>query len=94
MLLVVEVIKSHAFKGSLALCCIFGNCSCPSLYTALANLTSNTRINITTDVILFSIIPLADLANIKITGHNNPTVHCNNSGGLATFHNCVIQGVV
>ena len=87
---------SHAFKGSLTLCCIFGNCSCPSLYTVLANLTSNTLINITADVTLSSVIPLADLANITITGHNSPTVHCNNSGGLhfASCHNCIVQGII
>ena len=87
--------RSHAFKGLLILCCIFGNCSCPSLYTVLANLTSNTLINITTDVELSSVIPLADLANITITGHNSPTVHCNNSGGLhfVSCHNCTIQGI-
>ena len=87
--------RSHAFKGSLTLCCIFSNCSCPSLYTALANLTSNTLINITTDVELSSVIPLADLANITITGHNSPTVHCNNSGGLhfISCHNCTIRGI-
>ena len=59
---------------SSTLCCIYGNCFCPSLYTALANLTSNVLINITTDVVLFSIIPLANFANITITGHDNPTV--------------------
>ena len=74
--------RSHAFKGSLALCYIFDNCSRPSLYTALANLTSNTLINITTDMRLSSVIPFADLTNITIIGHNNPTVKYNKSGGL------------
>ena len=63
-------------------CCIYGSCTCPSLYNALVNLDSNVLINITTDVELSSIIPLVDLANITITGHNNPTVNCNDSGGL------------
>ena len=86
---------SHVFEGSLTLCCIYGNCSCPSLYTALANLTSNTLINVTTDVVLSSIIPLVDLANIKITGHNDPTVNCHNSGGLhfVSCHNCIVNGI-
>ena len=77
------------------LCCIYGNCSCPSLYNALANLTSDALINITTDVVLSSIIPLVDLANIAITGHNNPTVNCNNSGGLNFISccNCTIEGI-
>ena len=77
------------------LCCIYGNCSCPSLYNALTNLTSNVLINITTDVVLSSIIPLVDLANITITGHNNPTVNCNDSGGLhfISCNNCTIEGI-
>ena len=86
---------SHVFEDLLTLCCIYGNCSCPSLYTALANLSNNVVINITADVTLFSIIPLVALANITITGHNNPTVKCNNSGGLhfMSCHNCVIEGI-
>ena len=92
-----RVSGSRVFKVSLTLtlCCTFGNCSCPSLYTALANLTSNVLINITTDVTLFSIISLADLANITIAGHNNPTVNCNSSGGLhfISCHNCIIEGI-
>ena len=78
----------------LVTCCIHGKCSCPSLYNALANLTSNVLINITTDVTLFSIISLVDLANITITGHNNPTVNCNSSGRLEfiSCHDCLIEG--
>ena len=83
---------SYVFDNS---CCIYGNCSCPSLYNALTNLTSNVLINITTDVVLSSIIPLVDLANIAITGHNNPTVNCNDSGGLNFISccNCTIEGI-
>ena len=83
---------SYVFDNS---CCIYGNCSCPSLYNALANLTSDALINITTDVVLSSIVPLVDLANITITGHNNPTVNCNNSGGLNFISccNCTIEGI-
>ena len=83
---------SHVFDNS---CCIYDNCSCPSLYNALANLTSDALINITTDVVLSSIIPLVDLANIVITGHNNPTVNCNDSGGLNFISccNCTIEGI-
>ena len=86
---------SQIFEGSLILCCYFGNCSCPSLYTALANLTSNVLINITTDVTLSLIISLHNLANITITGHNNPTVNCNGSGGLhfISCHNCIIEAI-
>ena len=83
---------SYAFDNS---CCIYDNCSCPSLYNALANLTSDALINITTDVVLSSIIPLVDLANIAITGHNNPTVNCSDSGGLNFISccNCTIEGI-
>ena len=78
------------------LCCIYGNCTCPSLYNALVNLSSNVLINITTDVKLSSIIPLVDLANITITGHNNPTVNCNDFGGLhfISCYNCTIEGII
>ena len=77
------------------LCCVTGNCSCSSLYSALANLTSNVLINITTDVELFSIIPIVNLSNIMITGQNYPTVNCNNSGGLhfLSCYNCTIEGI-
>ena len=87
--------KSQVFEISLISCCIFGNCSCPSLYAALTNLTSNVLINITTNVQLPSVIPLVDLANITITGHNNPTVNCNSSGGLhiISCRNCIIEGI-
>ena len=83
---------SYVFHNS---CCIYGNCSCPSLYIALTNLTSNVLINITTDVVLSSIVPLVDLANIIITGHNNPTVNCNDSGGLhfISCNNSTIEGI-
>ena len=82
----------YVFENS---CCIHGNCCCPSLYAALINLTSNVLINITTDVVLSSIIPLVDLANITITGHNNPTVSCNKTGGLhfMSCSNCTIEGI-
>ena len=76
-------------------CCAYENCSCPSLYSALDNLTSNVLINITTDVELPSIIPIIGISNITITGHNNPTVYCNNSGGLnfTSCYNCTIEGI-
>ena len=85
----------HVYEALLTSCCIHGNCSFLSLHNALANLTSNTLINVATDVGLPSIIPLVDLANITITGHNNPTVNCNNSGGLhfVSCHNCSIKGI-
>ena len=76
-------------------CCVYGNCTCNSLDHALANLTSNVVINITTDMMLSSLIKLSDLQNVSITGHNNPTVNCKYVGGIhLTFcYNCVIQGI-
>ena len=56
------------------MCCVYGNCSCHSLDQALANLTSNILINITTDVTLSSLIKISGLVNIAIIGQNNPTV--------------------
>ena len=76
-------------------CCVYGNCSCTSLDHALAHLTNNVMINITTDVMLSSLIEVTGLQNVSIVGYNNPTVNCNNFGGLQfTFcHNCIIQGI-
>ena len=77
------------------ICCVYGNCSCSSLDHALANLTSNVLINITTDVTLSSFVTVSDLENVSIVGHNNPTVNCRNVGGIhLTFcNNCIIQGI-
>ena len=74
-------------------CCEYENCSCYSLDYALANLTSNVLINITTDVTLSSLTKPSNLENVSIVGHNNPTVNCTNVGGIHfTFcHNCIIQ---
>ena len=76
-------------------CCVYGNCSCNSLDHALANLTSNVLINITTDVTLSSLIKVSSLANVSIIGHNIPTVNCRNIGGMyfAFCHNCIFQGI-
>ena len=76
-------------------CCVYGNCSCSSLDHALANLTSNVLINITTDVTLSSLVRVSDLENVSIIGHNNPTVNCRSDGGInITFcNNCIIQGI-
>ena len=77
------------------ICCVYGNCSCSSLDHALANLTSNVLINITTDVTLSSLVRVSDLENVSIIGHNNPTVNCRSVGGIHfTFcNNCIIQGI-
>ena len=81
--------------NSRGICCVYGNCSCNSLDHALANLTSNVLINITTDVTLTSIVRALNLENISIIGHNDPTVNCKHVGGIHfTFcHNCIIQGI-
>ena len=46
------------------MCCLYGNCSCSSLDHALANLTSNVVINITTDAMLSLLIRVSDIENI------------------------------
>ena len=77
------------------ICCVYGNCSCSSLDHALANLTSNVLINITTYVTLSSLVRVSDLENVSIIGHNNPTVNCTIFGGIHfTFcSNCIFQGI-
>ena len=75
-------------------CCVYGNCSCNSLHFALAHLTSNALINITTDVMLSSLIKIFHLENVSVIGHNNPNVNCLSGGIHFIFcHNCVIQGI-
>ena len=77
------------------MCCVYGNCSCNSLDHALANLTSNVLINITTDVTFSSPISASNLVNVSIIGHNNPTVNCKRAGGIYFnfCHNCIIQDI-
>ena len=76
-------------------CCVYGNCSCNSLDSALANLTSNVLINITTDVTLSSLIEVSCIENVTIIGHNKPTVECIYAGGLHInfCHNCIVEGI-
>ena len=77
------------------LCCVYENCSCYSFDHALAYLTSNVLVNITTDVTLTSVIHVSNLVNVSIIGHNNPTVNCRGAGGIhfTSCHNCIIQGI-
>ena len=86
---------TRAMRSGRNSCCTYGNCSCQSFYCALTNITSNVLINMTTDVELSSIIQRVNLANVTITGYNNPTVNCNNSGGLhfISCSNCTIEGI-
>ena len=78
------------------MCCVHGNCSCNSLDQALANLTSNVLINITSDMTLLSLVSVSHLENTTIIGHSNPIVNCRSVGGIhLTFcRNCIIQGIV
>ena len=89
-----DFITSSEDDNSLT-CCVYGNCSCSSLDHALANLTSNVLINITTDVTLSSLVTVSGLENVSIIGHNNPTVNCESVGGInITFcNNCIVQGI-
>ena len=78
-------------------CCEYGKCSCNSLDQALANLTNNTMIYITTDVVLSSLVTASHLANVSIIGYSSPTVNCGGAGGgihLTFCHNCTIQGII
>ena len=83
------------FKGD-ASCCVYGNCPCGSLDQALANLTNNILINITTDVTLSSFIKVSGIENITIIGHNKPTVNYTYFGGGMHFtfcHSLIIQAI-
>ena len=77
------------------ICCVYGNCSCSSLNQALANLTSNVLINITTNVTLSSLVIIPDIVNVTVIGHNNPTVNCKDFGRVhfTSCDNCAIQGI-
>ena len=61
----------------------------------LVNLTSNSQMNITTDVMLLSFVSLVGLEDIVIIGYDNPTIKCNNAGGiyLESCNNCTIIGI-
>ena len=69
----------------------FENC----FHDELADLTSNSQINIMASVMLPSFISLKGLENVAIIGYDNPTINCNNSGGIyfEQCHNCTIIGI-
>ena len=75
---------------------IYATYSDGSFYHELATLTSNGVIKVTIDVMLLSAIQLVGLANITITGHDSPTVNCDNAGGLYfdNCHNCTLIGII
>ena len=91
---IIHVSKLTSGDGN-GTCCVYGNCSCISLDHALANLTSNVLINITTDMTLSSLVRVSDIENVSIIGHNNPTVNCTVFGGihLSFCYNCIFQGI-
>ena len=66
-----------------------------SFYHELANLTSNGLVSIMNDVMLLSVVPLVGLKNVTIAGHDNPTVNCNDAGGIRLDDccNCTIMGI-
>ena len=74
---------------------VLTNYSDHSFYHELTTLTSNGVIKITIDVMLLSVIQLVGLENISITGHNSPTVNCDNAGGIHfdNCHNCTVLGI-
>ena len=90
-----EDLSTSGDGDSNLMCCVYGNCSCNSLDHALANLASNVLINITTDVMLTTLINASNLENVSIIGHNNPTVYCKRAGGIHFnfCHNCIIQDI-
>ena len=92
--LVSNIFPNNKSDGNFT-CCAYGNCSCNSLDIALASLTGNVIINITTDVTLFSLISISDLKNVSIIGYNNPTVKCRNIGGIhfTYCHNCIFEDI-
>ena len=75
---------------------LYGNFSCYTFADLLVNLTDNTTIYITTDMVLSSVTQLTHLKNIAIIGYNNPTVQCGYSGGLhfVSCHNVTIEGII
>ena len=68
-----------------------------SIVDVLNNVTtSNTIINISTDVVLSSNVTLEGLNNITIIGQGNPTVNCNDIGSVkfVSCNNITIEGVI
>ena len=74
----------------------YANYSDCSFNHELVTLTGNGQVIIKADVMLLSIIPLVDLENITIIGHDSPIVNCDNAGGLYfdNCHNCTIIGIM
>jgi len=73
-------------------CCRNESCT---ITDVLNNVTSNTIINISTDVVLSSNVEIKRVENITIIGHGNPTVNCNGIGSVkfVSCNNVTIEGV-
>ena len=93
---IVHVSTLSSDISSNTTCCVYGNCSCGSLDHALANLASYVLINITTDVMLSSLVKSSKLKRVSIVGYNNPTVKCDNGGGIhfTSCYTCIIHNIV
>ena len=76
--------------------CVTGNLTFYSIDGILNNISSsNTIVNITTNVVLSSIVTLEGLENIMIIGHRNPVVKCNDVGAVKfiSCKNITIEGI-
>ena len=73
-------------------CCYSGN---HSIVDILNNVTNNTIINISTDVVLSSNVIREGLNNITIIGQGNPTVKCSGIGSVkfVSCNNVTIEGI-
>jgi len=80
-----------------AFLCLSEKCLCNKLEDILANLKSNSSVDIKDDkVVLSSVIRLNNLNNISIIGHNNLTVNCVNKSTLSIIYckNVMIKGII
>ena len=93
-----QLIDSEEFIGGLSKpsynYCINGNCSYP-IDNLAENLSNDSVVNIACDMELSSVITVVGITNITITGHSNPTLHCNGFGGLhfVSCHDIKIEGI-
>ena len=77
-------------------CCVSGKFTFHSIDDILNNISSdNTIVNITTDVVLSSIVTLESLENIMIIGYRNPVVKCDDVGAVKfiSCKNITIEGI-
>jgi len=76
-----ELVVSSTYEGAIP-CCSSGNYTFYSIVDALNNVTSNTILNLSTDVVLSSNVTLKRVSNITIIGQGYPTVNCNDVGSV------------